>query len=265
MNFLKRHLAPITKEAWEEIDAEAARVLKLHLAARKVVDFDGPHGRQFAAVNTGRLAKIAPPFDNVVTDLRVVQPLVEVRAPFVLQLSELDAVSRGAKDIELGPLVLAAERIAAVEDHAVFHGNDAAGIRGILQTAEHEPLSFTGAKQLPATIVDAKEVLRKAGVGGPYALVLGMSIYDEVHSAAEGGFPIRDRIASLVQSIIWAPALPDAALVSLRGGDFELTVGQDLSIGYCSHDRDGVELYVAESFTFRVLSTNAAVGIRRAT
>jgi len=263
VSLLKRHRAPVTSEAWSEIDSEAKRVLKLRLAARKIADFVGPLGRHAGAVNTGRLARIEPPLGDVYADLRVVQPLVEICVPFRLPIAELDAYSRGAKDVDLTPLVNAAERIAAAEDHAVFHGYEAAAVRGILETAEHASVPFQGAKNLPAAVVAAKETLRKAGVGGPYALVLGPSIYDELHAAAEDGFPIRDRVAPMVESIVWAPAIDDGVLVSVRGGDFELTVGQDLSIGYASHDRQMVELYLTESFTFRVLATNAAVPIRR--
>ncbi|NUP10542.1 MAG: bacteriocin family protein [Polyangiaceae bacterium] len=263
MNLLKRELAPITPEAWAEIDREAQRVLKLHLAARKVVDFKGPFGLELGAVNTGRLKNVDPPFANVSASVRVVQPLVHLWAPFKMSIAELDTVSRGATDIDVDPLIRAAERIAAAEDHAVFHGYDAAAVQGVLKAADHAPLEYHGAKNLPGVIVGAKELLRKAGVGGPYALVLGPSIYDELHSAAEDGFPIRDRVAPMVETIVWAPALTEAAVVSMRGGDYELTVGQDLSIGFTSFDHDTVELYLTESFTFRVLSTNAAVAIRR--
>ena len=43
-----------------------------------------------------------------------------------------------------------------------------------------------------------------------------------------------------------------ALLVSTRGGDYELHLGQDLSIGYLSHDADSIELYLEESLTFLV-------------
>lgn len=45
----------------------------------------------------------------------------------------------------------------------------------------------------------------------------------------------------------------------MRGGDFELVVGQDLSIGYLSHDAENVRLYIEESLTFRLLTPEAAV------
>jgi uncharacterized linocin/CFP29 family protein len=64
--------------------------------------------------------------------------------------------------------------------------------------------------------------------------------------------------------IVWAPVLVEGAvLLSTRGGDYELTVGQDWSVGYAAHDRTKVELYLTESFTFRVLESKAAILLRR--
>ena len=48
-------------------------------------------------------------------------------------------------------------------------------------------------------------------------------------------------------------------MLSKRGGDFELTVGQDFSIGYLDHTLETVQLYIEESFTFLVLTDQAAV------
>jgi uncharacterized linocin/CFP29 family protein len=51
-------------------------------------------------------------------------------------------------------------------------------------------------------------------------------------------------------------------VVARRGGDFELTVGQDWSIGYKGHDKENVDLYLTESFTFRVLEPAAACELK---
>ena len=48
---------------------------------------------------------------------------------------------------------------------------------------------------------------------------------------------------------------------NMRGGDFSFESGQDLSVGYESHDSDTVTLYLEESFSFRVLTPEAAVAI----
>jgi uncharacterized linocin/CFP29 family protein len=58
---------------------------------------------------------------------------------------------------------------------------------------------------------------------------------------------------------VWAPGLDGAVVMSMRGEDFELTVGQDFSIGYLDHNAEHVRLYIEESFTFWLLSPQAAV------
>ncbi|MBX3224543.1 MAG: bacteriocin family protein [Labilithrix sp.] len=263
MDLLKRNLAPILPEAWKLIDAEAARVLRLLLAGRKVVDFEGPFGWKFAAVNTGKLKLLAhEPAPDVGIGMREVQPLVEVRVPIKLSIMDLDTVARGAEDPDLASVVQAAEKIALVEDNAVFNGLASAGIRGILESSPHPALPLSAdVLDLPRSIIDAKETLRKAGVAGPYVLVLGAELHDQVFSATDEGHPLAKRIEQQLvdRPIVRAEALRGAALLSMRGGDYELYVGQDLSIGYAYHTKDEVELYLTESFTFRVIEPSATV------
>lgn len=266
MDLLKREIAPILPDAWTLIDAEATRVLRLNLAGRKVVDFKGPFGWAYAAVNTGRLQLLPEhPVGDVSAGIRQVQPLVEVRTPIYLSTLELDTVARGADDPDLSNVVKAAEQVARVEDHAIFNGYPEASIAGILPSTPHAPITVEAASSWPAAIVQAKEVLRQAGIGGPHALALGPAAYDEISSATEDGYPLRKRIETQILDgpFVWAPALKGGVLLSVRGGDFELTVGQDLSIGYAYYHRDQVELYLTESFTFRVLEPAAAVPLVR--
>jgi uncharacterized linocin/CFP29 family protein len=268
MDLLKRRHAPILPEAWKQIDDEARRVLKLHLAGRKLADFSGPHGWKYAAVNTGRLTLLERgPIAAVPTGIRDVRPLIELRSPFILETMELDYAARGATDLNLDALITAAERVALAEDTAIFHGYAPGGISGIIPSSPHTPISVSASQDWPRAVVKAKEVLRAAGVDGPYALALGTKSYDELTADSEDGYPIRKRIERSVIDgpIVWAPAVAEGAvLLSHRGGDFELTVGGDLSIGYTGHDREKVELYITESFTFRVLEDKAAILLRRA-
>jgi uncharacterized linocin/CFP29 family protein len=264
---LKRQLAPITTEAWEQIDEEARRVLKLHLAGRKLVDLVGPLGWQFGAVNTGRLKHIkAAPVEHVGHAIRDVRPLVELRSPIELPILELDYASRGADDLDLDPVIRTAERVARAEDTAIFHGFEPGHITGIIQASPHTPIDVNASLEWPRAVSAAKEVLRLAGVNGPYALALGPEAYTEVTADSDDGYPLRDRIEESLAdgSLVWAPAVKGGAvLLSTRGGDYELTVGQDLSIGYTAHDREKVDLYLTESFTFRVLEDKAAIFLRR--
>lgn len=45
MNNLYRDLAPVTEAAWAEIELEAARTFKRHIAGRRVVDVSDPGAR----------------------------------------------------------------------------------------------------------------------------------------------------------------------------------------------------------------------------
>jgi uncharacterized linocin/CFP29 family protein len=104
--------------------------------------------------------------------------------------------------------------------------------------------------------------LRLAGVAGPYSLLLSADAWTAVSETSDHGYPIREHLARLLDGdIIWAPAIDGALLLSGRGGDYELRLGQDLSIGYLSHDAERVELYFVESFTFSVYTTEASVAI----
>jgi uncharacterized linocin/CFP29 family protein len=115
MNNLKRELAPISTAAWKEIDAEATRVLKLKLAGRKLVDFDGPLGPTAAAVNTGRREPLgSAPVADIEASRRQVLPLVELRSYFELSREEMDAVERGSEDPEWA--LIDAARHAYAED-----------------------------------------------------------------------------------------------------------------------------------------------------
>jgi uncharacterized linocin/CFP29 family protein len=267
MDLLKRELAPITGEAWEQIDDEARRVLTLHLAGRKLVDFSGPHGWQLGAVNTGRLKHIEiGPVAGVAHAIRDVLPLVELRSPILLQTLELDYAARGAGDLNLDPVIAAAERVARAEDSAIFHGFKEAHITGLVEASPHTPIDVTSLLEWPRAISAAKDKLRLAGVNGPYALALGPEAFEEITSGSDDGYPLRNRIGENMTdgSLVWAPAVQGGAvLLSTRGGDYQLTVGQDLSIGYAAHDREKVELYLAESFTFRILEDKAAIFLKR--
>jgi uncharacterized linocin/CFP29 family protein len=266
-DLLKRDLAPVLPAALAAVDQEAARVLKLNLAGRQIVDFKGPHGWELAAVNTGRLQILpAGPNDKVHVAIRQSQPLIEVRIPIRLPIMELDSIGRGATNPDFGPVVEAAERAADTEDGAIFNGFAPAGIVGIIPASPHAPHPLPAdVNDLPRTVLAAKETLRQAGISGPYALVLDTAMYAQVLGAAEDGYPLAKRITQQVIDgpLIRASAIKGGVLLSVRGGDYELTVGQDLAIGYADRERETVELYLTESFTFRVLEAGAAVPLAR--
>lgn len=263
MNLLKRELAPLTDKAWEEIEDAAVRILRGNLSARKVVDFSGPHGLECSAVNLGRLKSgLATPVNGVECGVRQVQPLTEVRIPFSLDIWELDNIERGSADPDLGAVEDAASKAALFEEKAVYHGYDAGCIRGVVDASPHKKasLSASSASAMTASVEDAIVAIEKCGIGGPYALVLGTEAYRMLMAGDDKGYPLHKRVEDLVGGgVYWTPAVDSALVLSRRGGDFELTVGQDLSIGFHNSTTKRVDLYITESFTFRILEPAACL------
>jgi uncharacterized linocin/CFP29 family protein len=258
---LHRWLAPVTDAAWDEIAEEASRTFKRNVAGRRVVDVTGPLGLETAAANTGHVSSIDPPRDGIRSRLREVAPLVELRAPFTLDRQAVDDVLRGSKDSDWQPVKDAATALAHAEDRAIFAGYEAARIGGIGPGSDNTAVDVPAdPRELPDAVAHAVTELRLAGVEGPYALVLDAELYTAVSETRDYGNPIRDQLERMVdRDIVWAPALHGAYLLSMRGGDYELVLGQDVSIGYLSHTAETVDLYLQESFTFLAYTAEASV------
>lgn len=267
MDDLHRALAPITGEGWKAIEDELRRALSTHQAGRRLVQVEGPAGWTLAAVGTGRVEPLNGKemlADQVEARVRVVQPMVELRHAFELSRDELDAIARGSLDPELEPVRSAARSLALAEDRLLFLGHPRAGIRGIAADSVHRPIVVQDPSGWPGAIARAIDVLRDAGVAGPYALALGREAHTQLATTIEGGFPVLLHVQRLLDGpLVWSPALEQGGLVaSLRGGDGELVLGRDVSVGYERHDGGTVRLYLEESLTFRLLSAEAAVAIR---
>jgi uncharacterized linocin/CFP29 family protein len=264
MNNLHRELAPISDEAWTAIEQETSRTLKRYLAGRRVADVHGPDGLTLAAVGTGHQVGIEPPAEAVQARQRRVLPLVELRVPFTLSREQIDDVARGAEDSDWQPARDAARQIAFAEDQAIFAGYPAAGIGGIVPGASNPPLILPAdITDYPMAFAEAAGQLRSAGVDGPHAAVLSAEAYTAVSETSDQGYPVIRHLRDVLDGeLIWAPSVTGAVLATARGGDFALHLGQDLSIGYLSHSDTDVLLYLQESFTFQLLTTEAAVALR---
>ena len=263
MNNLYRDLAPVTEAAWEEIELEATRTFKRHIAGRRVVDVSEPGGPVAAAVSTGRLANVASPTDGVEAHLRESKPLVRLRVPFTLSRYEIDNAERGANDSDWDPVKVAAKKLAFVEDRAIFEGYAAASIEGIRSASSNKALTLPAdPSEIPYVVTQAISELRLAGVDGPYSVLLSADVYTKVSETTEHGYPILEHIDRLVPGdIIWAPAIDGAFVLTTRGGDFDLQLGTDVTIGYTSHDADTVQLYLQETLTFLCYTSEASVAL----
>ncbi|TAM86455.1 MAG: bacteriocin [Candidimonas sp.] len=264
MDNLHRELAPVSSAAWSQIEEEVARTFRRLVAGRRVVDVEEPGGIALAAVGTGRQRSITAPRETVRTQLREVKALVELTAPFTLRRDAVDAVERGANDSDWQPAKDAARELAFTEDQAIFDGYGAAGIVGIREGSSNGQVALPDdVDDYPAAVGHALEQLRLAGVDGPYAVVLGADAYTTLFQGNNDGYPIVEHVKHIVNGdLVWAPAIAGGCVLSTRGGDFELRLGQDLSIGYFGHTEDSVHLYLRETLTFLMLTSEASVTIR---
>jgi uncharacterized linocin/CFP29 family protein len=265
VSHLLREHAPISEASWRLLDDEARERLTPALAVRKLVDFEGPHGWEHSATNLGRSAELPDARgDGVTGRQRRVLGVIELRARFSVSRSELDDAERGAVDIDLDALDEAARRIAAAENTVVFHGWDAAGIMGVIEASPNEQIALgEDCERYPRHIAKAVDDLRGVGIDGPYGVALSPEAHTNVlETSQHGGYPLMEHLREILGGpIVWAPAVREGAVLSLRGGDFLFDSGQDLSIGYLSHDAESVELYLEESFTFRAVTPEAAVAL----
>ncbi|MBG6058770.1 putative linocin/CFP29 family protein [Cryobacterium sp. MP_M5] len=264
---LLRHLAPISDRGWALIDAEAAERIGVELGARRLVDFAGPHGWGHSATSLGSTEPAAAvPVDGITALRRRVLPLVEVRADFALSRQQLQDYDRGAVATDLGALDDAVASMARIENVAVFHGWAGAGLTGIAEATVHPDVQrVEDFNDYPARIADAVDLLRRAGVGGPYGLAVGPADYTAIVSAIDhGGLSVFRHVGEILGGpIVWTPGVHGGVVLSLRGGDFLFESGQDVSVGYDHHDADRVHLYLEQSFSFRVATPEAAVVLAR--
>jgi uncharacterized linocin/CFP29 family protein len=264
VSHLLREHAPITEAGWSALDDEARERLTPALAARRLVDFSGPRGWTHSSTNLGSTEPVADAPDGIQAATRRVLPLVEARAPFSVARSELADADRGAEDIDLGELDAAAHRMAVAENAAVFHGWAAAGIAGIAEATTHDPIALgEDCERYPRHVAKAVDALRGVGIDGPYGLALGPDAHTRVlETSQHGGYPLLEHLREIVGGpLVWAPGVEGAVVMGAGGGHFLFESGEDLSIGYESHDAESVQLYLEESFSFRIATPEAAVAL----
>jgi uncharacterized linocin/CFP29 family protein len=261
MDILRRSLAPIADAAWKEIFEQSQVVLTSVLSARKFVDVEGPKGWSFAALSTGRIEIPKDQSGNIEYGIHKVLPLVEVRIPFELDIWELDNVSRGAQDIDLSHMEDAARELARFEESVIYEGLAPANIQGLKSCSIYDTQAFPeNGEDILATVTHILAQFHANSIEGPYSLILGQKHWELVNSYTNG-YPLRKELQTILGgSIVMAPYIEDAYIISERGGDLKMAIGQDISIGYKAANTKTVQLYFTESFTFHIIEP-AAVAV----
>ncbi len=262
MNHLLRECAPVPEAAWRKIEDEARRSLVHFLTAGGSLTSKDRSAGSTTPPPAARSPRCPEWKRAYAPSCGFRNPSSSCAAGFEVARATLDALDRGADDADLESVREAARRLAQAED-AIALGDGEFGVRPVLGAASpHSPISLGGdARNVPRAVAGAIQILRDAGVGGPYAVALGSNTYTGVVETTEmGGYPVLEHLRLIAGGpVLWSPTVDGAIVTSSRGGDARLTVGQDAAIGYLSHDDSVVRLYLEESLAFEVLTPQAAI------
>lgn len=252
MDFLKRELAPITANGWKEIEERATAVLSNELSARKFIRVTGPLGREVTSITTGRMDVKTK--DDIKYGVYKIQPLVESRICFPLSRWELDNIERGAKDVDYTSLDEGVRRAARFEEEAIFKGLEDGHIEGIYKSSSYETLDFgkTADETLKA-IFEGILKLDAAFAKKPYVLVVSNEKWYYLNTIVKE-YSLPEKLEKILgQKIIVSKSIDGAILLPFDDENIELIISEDYALGYQNHSESVVELFITESFTFRVL------------
>ncbi len=262
MDWLRREIAPFSDRVWKAIDEAVVIAARHVLAARRIADFDGPKGWDHVAVRLGTTKSALNSKAKTGATLSVPEVilLTEIRADFSIPWSAIEVFERGGPALDTGPAEEAAREVAQAEDQLVFYGGS--GAEGFLTSRESPEVRLGDWAKAGRPVTDllaAVEKLDEQGISGPYAAVLDPAhYYAYLRATAEGeGYPPTELLKAVVSEIHRSSVVRDGALFSKRGRDLVLTVGGDLTIGYCWHDETAVHLFCTESIAAQVLVPTA--------
>jgi uncharacterized linocin/CFP29 family protein len=259
MDILRREIAPLSGDIWKQLDEAAIGMARRTLAARKVATFEAPRGWNQVAVALGTVTPHKTREGQAVVALPDVVLLAEIRAAFTVTWATIEAVERGAPALDATAAETAAREVALAEDRLAFYGEP--GGKGFLSAGE-SPRQACGdwgkSGHVVTDLLKAVERLDGAGVPGPYEAVLAPARYYAYLRSADDGYPAGRHLKSVLAGVHRSAIMKDAgALFSTRGGDFVLTVGGDLSVGYRAHDQAGVHLFCVETLAAQTIGPEA--------
>jgi uncharacterized linocin/CFP29 family protein len=261
MDTLRREAAPLSARVWKEVDEAVAQAARHVLTARRVATFDGPHGwDHLVASRLGTMTPCQTREGKATVCRPEVVLLAEVRAEFSLPWTAIELFERGAPRLETRPAEEAAREVALAEDRLALYGEPMGG--GFL-TAPDSPRIRAGDWSVPgrmlADVLQAVEVLDTRGLSRPYEVVLSpMRYFAYLQAEGDHGYPAARQLREVVAAVHRSPVAHDAgAVFSMRGGDFVLSVGGDLSVGYRLHDREAVHLFCVETIGAQTVTPEA--------
>lgn len=259
-DYLRRSYAPLSEHVWKALDDAVVQTARHIMTARRVATFDGPHGFDHLGARVGTMRPCAMPETKAVVCVPDVVILGEIRADFSLPWTAIEVFDRGAPALDTSAAEAAAREVAIAEDALLYYGEPTgAGFLASRRTPRVQVGNWDEPGRLLSDILHAVETLDTAGIPGPYEAVLRPeSYYAYLRAAADGGYPAARQLERVLRGVFRSMVLREpGAVFATRGGDFVVTVGGDLSVGYRQHDREGINLTCIETVAAQTLTPEA--------
>lgn len=260
MDYLRRTSAPLSDRVWTALDEAVAQAARHVLAARRIATFDGPHGWDYVAARTGTMTPCAAEAGRAVVCVPDVVLLCEVRVAFSMPWAAIEVFERGAPVLDTGPAEAAAREAAIAEDRLALYGDPVGtGFLAGKGSPHVATQDWTRPGHLVADLLRAVESLDERGVPGPYEAVLSTPrYYAYLRAVDDSGYPSARQLRDVLTAVHRSPVIGGVgAVFSTRGGDFVITVGGDLTVGYRLHDRDAVHLFCVETIAAQTVGADA--------
>ncbi|MDF2514134.1 MAG: bacteriocin [Herbinix sp.] len=253
-----RNLAPISKNAWDQIDARAKEVLISTLTARKAVHVSGPRGSEYVVYNHGRLGEVSE--NNGVSFASYqVTPLVETRIEFKLSRWALDNAVRGDKNIDFSNLEEAVKKAALFEERLVYEGLSEGAVKGLKNVSETSLKLGNTSSDIKKSVAEGVLKLRNAYASGKLDLIVSQELYTKLWSL-ESQTPLVKALEEMISGkVIASEVLKGALLIPHDHENLELVLGDDFTLGYQEHDQKEVTFFIKESLTFQITDDNLVV------
>ncbi len=264
-DFLQRAQAPLTDEEWQTLDKTVAETARRQFVARRVLDLFGPIGAGHQFVPRLALAGVTPASaDNlgqggepIAVAARTQLPLTIIHKDFVLHWRDVESARQSGLPLDLGAAAAASALCTAREDELIFHGDKTLGIDGLATVPGHRSMTrrdwgLGGHAFLD--IIEAVDHMTSAGLQPPFALVCSPNLFAcLLRVTGTSGVLELNQARELCSAGVFSSAhVKSAVLLAVGPHNFDLVVGQDLTVGYVRSENMDYVFRVVETLALRI-------------
>jgi len=216
---------------------------------------DGPYGLGLTSLESGPEARITEA-DNDPTGEALAAtigsralPVPMLQQPCALSVRRVEGHRQLSLPLDLHPVEGAAEAVARSEERMIYHGVPSLGLDGLTTVAGRATVPCGDWNDLSRALADVLTPVNRLdanGFSGPYALALAPTRYNALFRRFEGSDMLKvDHLRRLCEAGLYKAPVDGGVVVDPRVGN--LTVGQDLRVGFAVNDGVNLKLFVSES------------------